>query len=288
MNASIVIPVAREGADLYERIRALTLELGSLEACKGLSFDIILVSDVFDSPTLKSMMRLSRQGLARAYFLTRRVGKGGSVKNVIGLTKGEVTVVLDADIPVSPRIICRSVRVVANGGLDLLLANRVYRSHSIVRRLLSLTYNALVNVLFRTGLRDHQAGFKVFKTSTARVILALLTRTDGLAYDTEAIVWTRRRKARYKTVDVSWIERRPNSTISTLKALIAISMDLAALRLITLGSKYRALVRVRAGKIIDLSNVHVLGSSYMTIIRGSGAKKKLLSLLVRFYIALTK
>jgi len=119
---SIVVPVAKEGSGLYDRIFSLHREFGVLAAANGFSFEILLVSDVFHVPTIKAMMKLAKQGIARCLLLTRRIGKGGSIKNAIPYTRGNYIVLLDADIPVNPVTIHRAVFLARKLGIDLVIA----------------------------------------------------------------------------------------------------------------------------------------------------------------------
>jgi glycosyltransferase involved in cell wall biosynthesis len=281
---SIVVPVAKEGEDLYKRISSLHDTLSFLARNNGFSFEIILVSDLFHTPTIRALMRLARQGIARCLFLTSRIGKGGSIKNAIPYTRGNYIVLLDADIPVTSQTLYRAVLIAAKTGSDLVVANRVYRTHSPLRRVLSIAYNTLVNLFFKTGLRDHQAGFKVLSRRAAEIILVKRTRTDGLAYDTEVIVWAKKHGFKYLTIDVAWREQRKGSTIPPLRALLTMLADLTILRLVTLAEKYVALQKQAIGRVIDLSNTNTIGQEFMTVIRATGPKKHLLDILRKLYI----
>jgi len=285
MMISIVVPVAKEGSGLYDRILSFHREFGVLAAANGFSFEILLVSDVFHVPTIKAMMRLAKQGIARCLLLTRRIGKGGSIKNAIQYTRGDYIVLLDADMPVNPVTIYRAVLLARKLGIDLIIANRVYRTHTLLRRVLSTAYNTLVNLFFRTGLRDHQAGFKVLSRRAAQIILVRRTRTDGLAYDTEVIVWAKKHGLKYKAVNVVWREQRTGSTIPPLRALLTMLADLVMLRLLTLARKYVVLQKLAIGRVVELSNIHTIGQEFMTVIRASGPKKHLLDILRKLYIA---
>ena len=281
---SIVMPVAREGKDLYDRVRILNYELKSRFASRNIAYEIILVSDIFHRPTMVAMIRLAREGVAKCLFLSQRIGKGGSVKNAILYTRGDYIVLLDADIPVSVDILCRAVVLAMSKRLDLLIANRVHRSHSLMRYVLSIAYNSLVNLLFRTSIKDHQAGFKILSRRAARIILLGRTRTDGLAYDTEVIVWTLIHRLRYGAIDVVWREQRLGSTILPLRALLTMMTDLITLRLITFMKRYIMPQKLAIGRVIELKKVHIVGSEFITMMRASGLKKYLLDILRKLYI----
>lgn len=282
---SIIIPIGREGADLYERIRSFVGTVKALAMQYGLSFEVFLVTDVFHVPTLKAMIRLAKEGVAQCLFLTKRIGKGGSIKNAVRYAKSDYVIILDADIPISPETVVRALLLTSKLKLDLLIANRVYREHNVLRRGLSIGYNTLVNILFNTKLKDHQAGFKILSKKATKIVLAEKTRTDGLAYDTEVIIWAKRFGLRYKTVNVAWKEKRQGSTIPPLRALLTMLADLIMLRLITIAEKHTALQKVPVGRVIDLKNLNILGQVYMTTIKASGPKRYLLNMLRKLYMA---
>lgn len=282
---SIVVPVAKEGEDLCNRIQAFHSTFNALTSELSLRYEIIVVSDFFHLPTIKAMIRLAKDGIARCLFLTHRIGKGGSIKNAVPYTSGDYIVLLDADTPLSAEVIYEAVLLATRLRLDLLIANRVYRTHNLLRIVLSTAYNSLVNLFFRTGLRDHQAGFKVLSRRTAKIVLAERTRTDGLPYDTEVIVWAKKHGLKYRAVNVVWREQRKGSTIPPMRALLTMLADLVMLRLLTLAGKYVALQKLAIGRVIDLSHNRTIGQEFMTVIRASGLKKRLLDIFRKLYIA---
>lgn len=282
ISASIIIPVAKEGPSLYDRIQGLAS--GLAKTCSE-SFEIVLVTDVLHTETLRAMARLAREGVAKSLLLTARIGKGGSIKNAVSYARGSYIVLLDADIPVTPGTICNALRLARIKQLDLVIANRVHRTHSTLRKALSTAYNTLVNLFFRTGLRDHQAGFKILSRKAAQVILTSRTRTDGLAYDTEIIVWAKKHNYKYQAINVAWNEQRKGSTIPPLRALLTMLADLVVLRLVTLGEKHVALRKVIIGRTISLENLTTIGNEYMTTIKTTGPKTSILQALRILYAA---
>lgn len=278
---TIIVPVANEGSNLYARVQALNDALSSMPID---GFEIILVTDFAHPPTVDVMKRIAKQGIANCFLLTKRIGKGGSIKNVIPYAKGDTFVLLDADMPVDAETLSKALAMMANDRLDLLIANRVYRMHGLLRRVLSTSYNNVCRFLFRTGVKDHQAGFKILSRRAAS-ILASLVRTDGLLYDTELIVWIKRFRLSFQTINVVWREKREGSTIMPLRALLTMLADMILLRLLTFGGKYAALQRLSIGKIINLSNMNIVGQEYITVIRASGFKKQILNVLRKLYMA---
>ena len=284
MMLSIIIPVAREGMILYDRIRLFQKELKKLAREYHFQSEIILVSDVLHVPTIKAMKMLAEQRIAKCFLLTRRIGKGGSIKNIIPYSRGDYLVLLDADLPVSVETVVKAAFLASKSRIELLVANRVYREHALIRRVLSIGYNALVIILFRTGLKDHQAGFKILSRRTAEIILRRRTRTDGLTYDTEIIVWARKHGFKTKIINVIWKEIRASSNILPLRAMLTMLADLIMLRLTSIRMKYVALQAIPIGRIIELSMVKTVGKEFTTMIKTSGLKKYILDVLRKLYL----
>ncbi|MCE4613749.1 MAG: glycosyltransferase [Desulfurococcales archaeon] len=285
LRFSVIVPVAREGESLYDRISLFASELGHLAVRHGFFYEILCVSDVYDRPTVWAMMRLAKRGLSKALFLTARVGKGGSIKNAMPYSMGDYIVLLDADMPVSAEVVYRAVLLTVRSSLDVLVPTRARRGHGVLRQLLSVAYNSVVNLLFRTGYRDHQAGFKVLSRRAALVILVGMTRTDGFAYDTEIIVWAKKHGLRHGTVNIAWNENREESTIAPLRALLTMLADLLVLRLLTLAGKHVALRRYGVGRVINLGNVHAVGREFTTAINVSGWKRFVVGVFRKLYVA---
>ena len=285
MLTSIIVPVAKEGEDLYDRISTLSKGIMAISEGSDNTFEFIIVTDMYHKTTLKALAKLSKDGMAMSLLLTKRIGKGGSIKNAVRYAKGKYIVLLDADTPVPPKTIVNAVRLADKKEIDLLIANRVYRSHGSLRKFLSTAYNTLVDILFRTRLKDHQAGFKVLSNRVAKIILSGRTRTDGLAYDTEIIVWIKKHKRKHATINVIWQEKRDGSNIPPIRALLTMLADLIMLRFLTIGNRYTALHRTVIGKIIDLKTFSIIGPEFMTIIKAGGITEKILSVLRKLYLA---
>jgi len=286
LRVVLIVPVAKEGGQLYGRIRRFYDELASLLKPFDFHIGVVLVTDVFHKPTLEAMMALAKEGVARAIFLTKRVGKGGSVKNAAIYTCGDYLVLLDADTPVLPKVVADAILLASRKGLDLLITIRAHRTHGTLRKVLSTAYNLLASALFKTGVRDHQAGFKILSKKAAKIILVGRVRTDGLAYDTEVIVWAKKHGLKLGTVEVAWIEQREKSTIPTARATLTMLADLIALRLLTLASKYAALRRVPVGTVIDLGQLRRIGREYVTVIEAAGPKRHIFEALRKLYTAI--
>ena len=248
MRASFVIPVGPNEAGISRRAIELRRRLEA--ASGGDPAEFLLVSDAPDAGTAEEMRELSGKGFS-CYFLTERLGKGGSLRNVVPLTSGDVVVLMDADADIDPGVVWRMARYVSAGGAAMAIARRVSRPHGPLRIILSASYNAIANAILRTGVRDHQAGLKVLKGDVARSIVPRM-RTDGFAFDAELIARVSR-VGRVVEFPIEWREAREDagrgSHVVPFRAALTMLADLLVISYVTAnGSALRA---VAIGDVLD-------------------------------------
>src|SRR6266699_2398751 len=98
VRVSLILPIYNEGMILLDNVRNLTKTLNRL----GLVSEILLFffhakDGIRDAAELASSDRVFH------LRFSERIGKGATIKNALNAARGEIIVILDADIPVSPR-----------------------------------------------------------------------------------------------------------------------------------------------------------------------------------------
>jgi hypothetical protein len=158
---------------------------------------------------------------------------GGSVRSAVGRASGEVVAVMDVDLSADLRSLPVLVGEARRRG-GLVVGERCVADRStqgFLRVAMSLAYNSLVRLLFRTGVKDHQCGFKAMRTEDARRLMAK-TRNDGFVFDTELIVLARRLGMPVTRVKVRWVDnRRGRPSTRWIRAGVTMMKDLIALKL---------------------------------------------------------
>ncbi|MDP7983113.1 MAG: glycosyltransferase, partial [Conexivisphaerales archaeon] len=158
----------------------------------------------------------------------RRVGKGGALIQGIRESAGDdVVVLMDADLPVSPRDVERAVE--AMGDADMLVARRVYEGIPALRYALHDAFNALAKLLFPPLRRfnDWQGGFKVFREGRALSVLDELVLSDFII-DTNMLYAFLRRGYRVIEYPVMWHHEERGSKVSG-KVFKVVLMDFLSL-----------------------------------------------------------
>lgn len=226
---SLVLPVYNEDSILRSNIQRLRLLLRNL----NVSYEIIICDDHSTDGTRRKALSLSKEDSGIVYLrFDRRIGKGGTIKNAVKTASGKALMLMDADVPVAHQDLKRILGQVKRKGGLVIAVRRSRPTTSMLRRLLSTGYNALVRLLFRTSIRDHQCGLKILAMDFAREVLPRI-RCDGFLFDTELIVQARRMKVPVESVRVDWVENRPwgTSKIIPLRAMLTFAADLTILRM---------------------------------------------------------
>jgi glycosyltransferase involved in cell wall biosynthesis len=253
---SVVLPVYNEDTALRSNVHRLKALLGGLD----LDCEVLICDDHSSDKTQQEALSLCGEDSRIKYLrFEKRIGKGGTIKNAARVASGNLLMLMDADIPVSYQDFRKIVGQAEKNGL-VIAVRRSRPNTSLVRKLLSVGYNSLVRLLFRTGIPDHQCGLKILTMDFARKAFPEV-RSDGFLFDTELIVHAKRSKVKMKNVCVDWVDNRPfgESKIAPLRATLTLFADLALLRISRImGKELLTYEKARMGKFVSygLNSTH--------------------------------
>lgn len=224
-----MIPAHDEAPRLERNIELL---VDCLNQWLTLPYEVIIVEDGSTDGTYEVAKRLSEKiPPVKVIHSNKRLGKGRALNKALRHVHGEVVVIMDADLATDlehlPELVLLAKEV--NGvalGSRLIQGARVKRP--LTRTVASIIYNKLVNLLFKTGVKDHQCGFKAFTQSVLNDVL-LSMRDSWWTWDTEFIIRARRAGHPIVGIPVRWQE--PKREPSLLK--MAPRMVIELLKLIT-------------------------------------------------------
>lgn len=247
---SLVLPVYNEDGIVKDNVK----KLGYLVEKLNVSYEIIICDDHSTDGTQREVLSLSKEDPRTTYLrFNPRIGKGGTLKNAVRVAKGTAIMFMDADVPVSHQNLEKILGKLENGAKLVIGLRRSRSNTSVLRKTLSLAYNFLVRLLFRTGIMDHQCGLKVLATDFAKETLPKI-RCDGFLFDTELIVRAKRMNVPIENIWVAWVENRPQNTskIVPLRAILTLTADLAILRISQImGKKLLTYKEVETGKFTN-------------------------------------
>jgi glycosyltransferase involved in cell wall biosynthesis len=239
VRVSLILPIYNEGPILAENVRSIMKTLSRL----GLSSEIMLCDDNSNDGTRDAAERASSDRVFHLRF-SERIGKGATIRNALSAARGEIIVILDADIPVSPHELSTAIALMEDGH-QFVIGVRKARPYTRTRRkILSIGFNTLTNILFRTKVPDHQCGFKLIQRSAADRLFPLIG-SDHFTFDAELIVRARSHGIPVTQLKINWLEKRNglDSNLPVFRTTLAMLIDLFILRTVSVGS--RNLLRVR-------------------------------------------
>src|SRR5207253_8890013 len=239
VRVSLILPIYNEGMILLDNIRNLTKTLNRL----GLVSEILLCDDNSNDGTRDAAELASSERVFHLRF-SKRIGKGATIKNALNAARGEVIVILDADIPVSPQELLGAISLMEDGHQFVIGVRRARPFTRTRRKILSIGFNTLTNILFRTKVPDHQCVFKLIRRGAADRLFPSIG-SNHFTFDAELIVKARSQGIPVTQYEIDWLEQRNvlDSGLPVLKTTLAMLMDLLALRTVSVGP--RTLLEVR-------------------------------------------
>ena len=165
--------------------------------------------------------------------LSHNMGKGATIKEGLRASTGRYIFFCDADLatPISyiddglSHLLC---------GADMVYADRRrpgarLDGYTLLRRLMSRSFNLLTRTLVATDVQDTQCGFKGFRREIVPSILDT-SREDGFAFDVELFLIAREKNLRVEGFPVRWTHVGANSKIHPFRDSLNMAWRLLAMR----------------------------------------------------------
>ncbi len=166
--------------------------LGTLETVikdKNLPYEIVVVDDGSLDGTLAKVVRYSKNdGHVKVVSYANNVGKGYAVKTGFLQTSGDIVVFADSDMEIDLGTVSKYLEALEDG--DIVIASKRHSGSQVdaplSRKILSLSFNALVRLLTGVPLNDTQSGLKAMKKSAFVDIFPRLA-VKRYAFDAELL-----------------------------------------------------------------------------------------------------
>ena len=204
MKTSIIIPSYNELKTLPEilyRISALAIDK-----------EVVVIDDCSTDGTREWLVRAEAEKTfpfeLKVIMHAVNIGKGGALSAGIAAAAGDVIIVQDAELEYDPAYIPELVRLIAEGGFDVVYGSRLLSGLSKAYSNFYLRGNQfltlLINLLFGARMTDSYTCYKAFKTPLLR---SLNLVSGGFEIEAEISCKTAFRKYRYTEVSVVYASR---------------------------------------------------------------------------------
>jgi dolichol-phosphate mannosyltransferase len=149
-------------------LQRLVLALKS--TLSGRDFEIIIINDKNPDGSVEVIKKLTTEHKeVRGLFSETRRGKTKAIRDGFKDAKGDVIVVLDADLQYSPTDVPKLVQALRNA--DVANGSRVHRKDNLTRKMESRIYNSLIALFLNVTFQDCNSGLKVFKRKVLEDVL---------------------------------------------------------------------------------------------------------------------
>jgi len=199
--------------ELYIRLRQ-TLETISPE------FEIILVNDASPDGAWETILELSKKDQrVKGLNLSRNFGQHYAITAGLDYCNGEWVVVMDCDLQDVPEEISRLYNK-AKEGFDIVLAQRINRRDSFIKKGLSKIFYSILSYLTESKQDYKVANFGIYNK---KVINAILNMKDYIRYFPTMVRWV---GFRSETIEVIHSERYSGGTSYSVKKLLKLALDI--------------------------------------------------------------
>jgi dolichyl-phosphate beta-glucosyltransferase len=202
---SVVIPAYNEADTLPAHLARL---LPLLEQIAEKEWEVLVVDDGSTDGMADVVEALGLAPRVRVLRAPANRGKGAAIRLGVAATAGDMVLTCDADMATPPEMLQAFVAALRSGA-DIAIGNRrcpaarIERRQPWFRQKLGEGYLRLCRWLTGVKLDDYNCGFKLFRGTVVREIMAMTT-TDGWAIDMESLALAARRKYRIAELPVVW------------------------------------------------------------------------------------
>ncbi|OGK24575.1 hypothetical protein A2954_00090 [Candidatus Roizmanbacteria bacterium RIFCSPLOWO2_01_FULL_37_12] len=229
---TLILTCYNEGEHLKGSFKRIYSVLKSLKK----TYEIIFIDDRSKDRTLEIIKGIIKEYSKRNVNIQliehrHNQGRGKSVMDGIGVSKGNITGFLDVDLEVGQEYILNALSQLET--CDVVIGRRLFpfSFKTIHRYLASKIYAWMVRAVLNLPVHDSEAGFKFFQRNKIQKVL-LYVRNNGWFWDTEIVALANLFKLKIKEIPVKYVRRTDKtSTVNIFKDSILYFWNLIEFRL---------------------------------------------------------
>ena len=243
-SLDIVIPVLNEEAGLAPSVGRLRDFMA--DRMSGWRWRIVIADNGSTDTTPDIGRRLAEEDLRVAYLRIEQRGRGRALDRAWRESGADVVGYMDVDLSTGLDALPALVDAVRSGRCGVAVGSRLRPGsrvigRSLLRELTSRGYSALFRLMFLTGFRDAQCGFKAASRRVVDEVVPLV-RDRGWFFDTEMLILAEKNGYRVEEIPVTWTDD-PDSRVRIVATAWA---DLKGLLRLRFGGLRRASKALRA------------------------------------------
>lgn len=226
---SIVIPVYNAAKILEDCIRIVTAETKPSTN----DYEIIIAEDASTDGSMEITAKLAREDSHIVHLHSdKKQGRGKALTKAFHAAKGNILLYIDADLDISPKYIPLFIEYL-KGKYDIVIASKRHPESRVkspvLRKVLSVAYNKIIRVLFKSKVYCHQGGMKGFRKSSILKIMPYV-KNNKWFWDTEILVIAQWAGYKIKEIPVTCDYGFNGTTVSSLKDAYEMFMEAVHLK----------------------------------------------------------
>ncbi len=206
MYFSVVVPTYNE----EKRIENTLREIYKYFAKRGKNFEVIVIDDGSSDDTVRLLQDLKKKFKnLKILKQGKNYGKGWAVKRGVLAAKGKYILTKDADLS-TPMTETDKLLKELETGADLAISCRIHPdgtdmrfSQPLIRRIVGKIFSKLVNIFVINGIKDTQAGTKMYKANAAKKLFRK-QKIKRIAFDVEILYLAKRAGMGIAQIPVMW------------------------------------------------------------------------------------
>lgn len=180
-------------------------------------FEVIIVDDnsTDASYRLERVINRVRQTTGkeiRYIFYNRGPSRRENLAKSFHLAKYEIIGFIDADLSCDISYFLKAINVLQENSADIVIGSRYIKGavvqSRLIRRILSFFYNMAIRIIFKSKIRDHQCGLKVFRKNSVMQIINEMGYDNryirGWFWDAEFLIRAQNAKLNIVEMPVKW------------------------------------------------------------------------------------
>jgi len=206
MRYTLIIPAYNEEKIIYNNIEILYKKIQQIRHKLRTNIELIILDDGSKDSTFIEAQRLIKKYPQIKYAWMKGPSRRENLISYIS-TEVETRYVgyMDCDLATNlddlENLIMISNKYDIVSGSRYLTSSKMYRS--IDRAIISVLFNFFVRLLFRSKIRDHECGFKIFDTKKLKEIIKLTgigNKDRRMFWDSE--MWVYAQSLGYKVLEI--------------------------------------------------------------------------------------
>lgn len=224
-SVSFVLPMYNE----RENIGGAIEMINSIAARLTADHEIVVVDDASTDDSVALVEGIaSKDGRVKLFRLEKNTNFGGALAEGFRRSTKDVIVYMDSDMPVAVEDIESSFPVILE--CDVLSGySKVKKGDTLRRKVISFTYNLMIQVLFGLNIRDINSGYKILRRD---IIKDARFVSQSPFVDVELFIHAKKKGGRLRQFPLVFRTRTGGtSTIARLPVIWATFRDMMKVRL---------------------------------------------------------